>query len=46
MGRYWYACSVKDLARKLGITPNAASMRLRRLRESLKAYLAEGGYYV
>ena len=46
LGRYWYACSVKDLARKLGITPNAASMRLRRLRESLKAYLAEGGYYV
>ena len=46
MGRYWYACSVKDLARRLGITPNAASRRLYRLRESLKAYLAEGGYHV
>ena len=46
MGRYWYACSVKDLAHRLGITPNAASQRLYRLRDRLKAYLAEGGYHV
>ena len=46
LGRYWYACSVKDLARRLGITPNAASGRLNRLRNRLRAYLAEGGYTV
>ena len=46
MGRYWYSCSVKDLAHRLGMTPNAASQRLRRIREDLRAYLAEGGYHV
>ena len=46
LGRYWYACPVKDLARRLGTTPNAASLRLARLRERLRDYLAEGGYHV
>ena len=46
MGRYWYACSVKDLARKLDITPGTASKRLSRIREDLRVYLEKGGYQV
>ena len=46
MGRYWYSCSVGELAKRLGITANAASQRLHRIRESLRAYLEEGGYRV
>jgi len=46
MGRYWYACSVKDLAARMNMTPNAVNQRLFKLRERLRAHLAEGGYHV
>ncbi len=44
MGRYWYARPVKELAREGGMSPNAASVRLFRIREALRTYLTEGGY--
>ena len=46
MGRYWYACSVKDLAARMNMTPNAVNQRLFKLRERLRTHLAEGGYHV
>ena len=46
MGRYWYACSVGDLARRTGMTANAVSIRLHKTREKLRAYLEERGYSV
>lgn len=46
MGRYWYAIPVKELAREYGMTPNAVSLRLGRIREHLRAYLEKGGYHV
>lgn len=44
MGRYWHTMSVRALADKLGVTPNAVSMRLHRTCQRLKAYLEERGY--
>ncbi|MBQ9151339.1 MAG: sigma-70 family RNA polymerase sigma factor [Clostridia bacterium] len=46
MGRYWYACSVADLAKRLGMTANAVSLRLHKTREKLRVYLTERGYRV
>jgi RNA polymerase sigma-70 factor (ECF subfamily) len=46
MGRYWHAVPVKDLAGEYGLTPNAVSLRLGRIRERLRAFLEEGGYPV
>ena len=46
MGRYFYACGVEELARRLGMKSNTAAVRLRRIREGLRAYLAERGYSV
>ncbi len=46
MGRYWHACSVKDLAKHYGLTQNAVTKRLIRTREKLRFYLAERGYTV
>ena len=44
VGRYWYARPVQDLAARLDLTSNAASIRLHRIREKLRAYLTERGY--
>ena len=46
MGRYWFACSVDDLARRMGMTKNAVQLRIFRTRERLRAYLTERGYHV
>ena len=46
MGRYWHAMPVKELARQYGMTPNAVSIRLHRIREGLRIHLEEGGYTV
>ena len=46
MGRYWYACSVGDLAKRTGLTANAVALRLYKTREKLRAYLEERGYDV
>ncbi len=43
MLRYWGGYSISDAARLLGITPNAASVRLSRLREKLKEQLIKEG---
>ena len=44
VGRYWYNHSVKALARHYGMTANAATKRITRAREGLRAYLVERGY--
>lgn len=44
LGRYWYASSVKDLAKAWDMTPNAVSLRLRKTREKFKTFLLERGY--
>ena len=46
MGRYFFACSVSHMAAKLGLTPNAVSLRLRRIRERLRIYLEKEGFHV
>ena len=46
MGRYWHGQSVKDLAGKLGINPNTAAVRLHRIREELRDFLADKGVTV
>ncbi len=46
MGRYWHAYSVNRLAAHYGMTPNAVSLRLHRVRERLRVYLKRGGYTV
>ena len=42
--RYWFGDSIRDLASHLGITENAASVRLSRCRNQLKSYLIEEGF--
>ena len=44
VGRYWYNHSVKELARHYGMTPNAATKRITRVREGLGVFLKERGY--
>ena len=43
--RYWYGDRVKDIARRVGMTENAVSVRLNRLRSSLRTILSKEGYY-
>ncbi len=45
VGRYFFACSVSHMAYKLGLTPNAVSLRLRRIRERLRVYLEKEGFH-
>ena len=45
VGRYFFACSVSHMATKLGLTPNAVSLRLRRIRERLRTYLEKEGFH-
>ena len=44
--RYWFADSVKDIARDLRISENLVSVRLKRLRQQLKISLEKEGYLV
>ena len=44
--RYWNGESVKELARAVGVSPNAMTKRLLRLRESLRVYLEREGVAV
>ena len=41
--RYWHGTAVQNLAKQCGCTPNALSLRIRRLRKSLKHYLEAKG---
>ena len=42
--RYWFGDEVKAIAKDLGLRPNAASVRLSRLREKLRQRLIKEGY--
>lgn len=42
--RYWYADSVKDIAKRFGLTQNNVSVTLNRLRAKLHRYLTERGF--
>ncbi len=44
--RYWFADSVKDIARDMKMSENLASVRLKRIRKQLKAFLEKEGYVV
>lgn len=43
--RYWFGDSVRDIARLLGMSENAVSVRLLRTRAKLKDYLIKEGLY-
>lgn len=43
--RYWYGDSVGEIARELKMQENAVSVRLNRIRNSLKEYLKKEGYH-
>lgn len=44
--RYFYAESVKEIAQKYEVSENYVSVNLHRMREKLRAYLAQEGVYV
>ena len=44
--RYWYACSVTELAKLTDTTPNRVSVRLFRIREKLRRALMKEGLFV
>lgn len=46
MGRYWHGYTVARMAEHYGLTPNAVSLRLHRVREKLRDYLEKGGYHL
>ena len=46
VGRYWYGYPVHRLAEAYGMTPNAVSLRLYRVRGDLRAHLEERGYRI
>ena len=43
--RYWFGDSVRDIAAAFGMTEGAVSVRLLRVRDKLKLYLTEEGFY-
>ena len=43
--RYWFGDSVSEIAKELKLQENAVSIRLNRIRNSLKDYLMKEGYY-
>ena len=46
VGRYWYGYPFNQLAEAYGMTPNAVSLRLHRVRLNLRAHLEERGYRI
>ena len=44
--RYWFSDSLRDIARRTGLSEKAVNVRLTRLRRRLKKYLAEQEVYV
>lgn len=42
--RYWYTEKIGAIAKQFGITDNACSVRLNRVREQLKKHLTDGGF--
>ena len=43
--RYWYGDSIAVIANELDMKENTVSVRLNRMRTSLKIYLKKEGYY-
>lgn len=43
--RYWFGDSVKDIAKTFSLSENTVSTRLNRIRNKLKDYLTQEGYY-
>jgi len=43
--RYWFGDTVAEVGAAMGMTENAVSVRLSRLRDKLKAYLIKEGFY-
>ena len=41
--RYWYLCSIKDIAKQCGLSESKVKMTLLRTREKLKTTLQNGG---
>lgn len=44
--RYWFGDSIRGIARDLGLTENATTVRLHRLRTQLKDYLYKEGIFL
>lgn len=44
--RYWFGEPLEALAKVMGLRPNTAAAKLRRLREKLKRFLEKEGYFV
>lgn len=44
--RYWFADSVKDIAKAFGISENLVSVRLRRICKRLEKYLQKEGFFL
>ena len=44
--RYWYADSVRDIARRFGMTEGAVTMVLTRMRKKLREELEKGGFEI
>lgn len=44
--RYWHGKPVSDIARAFGLLPNTVTVRLRRTRDKLRAFLTERGIQV
>ena len=43
--RYWFGDSVKNIAADLQLAENTVSVRLNRLRDKLRSYLSQEGFY-
>lgn len=46
VGRYWHLYPISVLSDAYRLTPNNTSVRLHRLRERLRVYLTERGFYI
>ena len=44
--RYWYADSISDIAARMDMSESSVSVALHRLRQDLRAFLAERGFAV
>ena len=43
--RYWFGDSIEQIARDLGMSANAVTVRLSRTREKLRTFLIKEGYH-
>lgn len=43
--RHWYGDAISEIAERVGLSENAVSVRLNRIRNKLKTYLTQEGFY-